>query len=71
MADDADRAGLDMEMLEARRIAAIRHRAGTIAPGVSGECDQCGEDSPRLVGGCCARCRDRLDRYRARDGGAS
>jgi len=29
-----------------------------IAAGVAGECEQCFEDSPRLVGGRCAFCRD-------------
>lgn len=45
-------------------MAALGYRVA-LDQGVSGECDECGERSIRLVGGCCARCRD-LD---ARDTG--
>lgn len=50
--DDAQR--LEQEHL-ARSIAAARQPVPIGAPG---ECDNCGEDSPRLVNGHCARCRD-------------
>lgn len=38
-------------------LAALGYRAG-LDQRVSGECDECGEPSIRLVGGCCARCLD-------------
>jgi hypothetical protein len=38
-----------------RAIAAARV---PIAAGVAGECDDCSRQSPRLVGGRCAPCRD-------------
>lgn len=31
----------------------------TLDPGVAGECDYCGEMSPRLIKMVCARCRDK------------
>lgn len=36
----------------------LRRARVPIAAGVPGECEQCFEDSPRLVGGRCAFCRD-------------
>lgn len=36
----------------------LRRARVPIAAGVAGECEQCFEDSPRLVGGRCAFCRD-------------
>lgn len=32
----------------------------SIPTGIAGECKNCGEQSPRLVGGNCAPCRDEL-----------
>lgn len=48
------------EMTQKNLDAAVEEirRKAQIAPGVPGECDKCGEDSPRLIGGVCARCRD-------------
>lgn len=56
--DMADLAQERQEQEEARRftLAALGYRVA-LGPGVSGECDECGEPSIRLVGGCCARCR--------------
>ncbi|WP_084581744.1 conjugal transfer protein TraR [Sphingomonas azotifigens] len=55
MADQIDQANdLNEQHLE-RSLRAARQ---PIAVGVPGECDNCGDDSPRLVGGRCARCRD-------------
>ena len=34
-------------------------RQYTLAPGTPGDCDLCGEHSPRLVGGACAPSRDK------------
>lgn len=59
MADDADRAAMDTDMLENAAINAIRKNAA-IDPGYSGECDMCGEMMPRLIKGVCCRCRDKL-----------
>ena len=40
-------------------VAAVRARAAEIPAGKPGDCDFCGESSPRLVDGACAPCRDR------------
>ena len=49
-----DRAMMDTEScLNVARMAAAR-----IPVGEPGECDYCGEEFSRLVGGACARCRD-------------
>jgi hypothetical protein len=58
MADDADRASLDTEKLEAADIAVVRRRAAMMPKGAPGECKLCEEFSPRLVNGVCAPCRD-------------
>lgn len=54
--DDLDIASDRAEM--AREIAA-KNLARDIPPGTPGECDWCGEESPRLIKGACARCRDK------------
>lgn len=54
MADAADRAQQDTEFLEN-----VRRTEYEIPEGESGECELCGEESPRLIGGACARCRDK------------
>lgn len=55
MADVVDIAGeIEREHL-ARAIAAARV---PVPVGVPGECDDCGEKSPRLVRGRCAPCRE-------------
>lgn len=57
-ADPLDQAA-EMELfLEEARIKSIRAKA-QLLPGVSGECDHCGEHSLRLINGACAPCRDR------------
>ena len=60
MADIADVTGERMEVQEAADIAEIRRKAAQIPKGEPGECERCGEPSWRLVGGACARCRDRF-----------
>jgi RNA polymerase-binding transcription factor DksA len=50
-----DRALADNE----RAIADARAVAAAIPAGTPGECERCGQDSPRLVGGACAPCRTR------------
>lgn len=59
MADIADKTAERMEVEEAANIAEIRRKAAEIPKGVTGICDLCGEDMPRLINGVCAPCRDR------------
>jgi hypothetical protein len=55
MADDIDRAN---DYAEAMREAALKTVSADITEGKPGECDWCGEYTPRLVNNACARCRD-------------
>lgn len=41
-------------------VARIRAQAAAILPGTPGECKECESQSPRLIRGVCARCRDHL-----------
>ena len=61
MADDADRAGDEMETLERLRNSRFQDPSTkyVIPEGDSGDCELCGEWSARLVGGACAPCRDK------------
>lgn len=43
----------------AYRTQRVRDKAAAIPAGEPGDCDYCGEHSPRLVNGNCARCRDK------------
>lgn len=54
--DEIDRA---QEREQQDRTEAIRAAAKPLEPGVSGDCEMCGEWSGRLIGGACAPCRDR------------
>ncbi|WP_342248631.1 conjugal transfer protein TraR [Sphingomonas sp. OTU376] len=55
MADQVDLA----QHYEATMLAdAIRIARKPVPAGVAGECEECGDDSPRLVGGRCAPCRE-------------
>ncbi len=55
MADIADMAQrIELEHLD----RSIRAARVPIPAGVAGICDDCGEDSRRLVGGLCAPCRE-------------
>lgn len=56
MADEADIAQDYAERLIADGLARVPR---TIPVGVAGECEHCGNDSPRLIGGACAPCRMR------------
>jgi hypothetical protein len=58
MADEADIAN---DYVERVREAAMRTPRPQMAKGEPGECEWCGEDSPRLVRGACARCRDKYN----------
>lgn len=55
MADDADRAQEAQEREEARN-ARPRYE---LPAGKAGDCDLCGECSPRLIDGACGACRDK------------
>lgn len=55
MADTADDAQVLSDLFLERSLANARQDVPVGAPG---ECDNCGDDSPRLVGGWCAPCRD-------------
>jgi RNA polymerase-binding transcription factor DksA len=59
MADEADISQARIEILEAAGVAAVREAAAKMPAGTPGECELCGEESPRLVNGACARCRDK------------
>jgi len=54
MADDADIV-TEREMKADKAIHSIRY---DIPTGMAGECEDCGEHSPRLIRGRCAPCRD-------------
>lgn len=49
-------------------LAMVRRAAAGIPAGEPGECEECGEESPRLVERLCARCRDRIAEARRRNG---
>ena len=55
MADDADKAA---DLIADRIAAGLSSITSVIAPGISGQCWDCGETMPRLVGGRCGFCRD-------------
>jgi hypothetical protein len=59
--DEVDIAN-DRTFMATEALLSMLYRNVTKIPrGAPGECDHCGETSPRLVLGACARCRDRLD----------
>jgi len=45
--------GIEQKILD----SAIQGASKDIEPGVAGECDMCGEHSPRLILRACAPCR--------------
>lgn len=49
-------------------LAMVRRAAAAIPAGEPGECEECGEESPRLVERLCARCRERVAEARRRNG---
>lgn len=49
-------------------LAMVRRAAAAIPAGEPGECEECGEYSPRLVERLCARCRERIAEARRRNG---
>lgn len=63
MADVADRAQQDIELYQDAMKTDYE-----LPPGKPGECVECEEHSPRLVGGLCATCRDIRERAAKRKG---
>lgn len=55
MADQIDMAA---ELNELHFNLSLRAARQPVPVGAPGECEQCGDDSPRLVNGRCAPCRD-------------
>lgn len=55
MADDVDRAN---DLAEEHLSHSLRAARAAVPVGQPGECEQCGEDMPRLVNGWCGYCRD-------------
>lgn len=54
----ADQIDLAQHYSETMLAAAIRKARQPVAAGVAGVCSECSDDSPRLVGGRCAPCRE-------------
>lgn len=57
--DEVDRQLERDSILDEANLKVIRDRAAAIPVGSPGECEYCGFDSKRLVGGACAPCRDK------------
>lgn len=54
----ADQIDLAQHYADTMLADAIRKARRPVPAGVAGECTDCGDDSPRLVGGRCAPCRE-------------
>lgn len=65
MADEADRAQEQEEILT--HVMVQSARSAPFIRGEPGECERCGDDSPRLVGGQCAPCRDGRNKFPRRN----
>ena len=66
MPDEADKAAEQTDFF--LRTALHGAIGRPIVPGVAGECERCGDDMPRLVGGLCAPCRDGRNKFARRVG---
>jgi RNA polymerase-binding transcription factor DksA len=55
MADEIDQAN---ELASQHLDRSIRAARAPVPAGVPGQCEECGEEMPRLVGGRCGFCRD-------------
>lgn len=55
MADDVDKAAV---LADQHLEHSLRAARAAVPAGIPGECEQCGEDMPRLVDGRCGYCRD-------------
>ena len=60
MADEVDQTADRIENEVSFTVGELCRKAAAIPAGRPGECDFCGEDMPRLVGGACAPCRDKF-----------
>ena len=58
MADIADMA---QELIDAEAAARAKRSPYTLPTGTPGECETCGDFSPRLVRGDCPRCREKIE----------
>ncbi len=56
--DDIDYINERTQADEENAISEARKRAALIPIGAPGECEYCGFEFERLVGGACGRCRD-------------
>ncbi|MDR6850337.1 hypothetical protein J2Y57_003571 [Sphingomonas sp. BE137] len=54
----ADQIDIAAELNELHFDISLRAARRPVPVGVPGECEKCGDDSLRLVGGRCAPCRD-------------
>lgn len=59
MSDVCDVTDVRQEVFDQEVAAEFRRAASMIPSGEPGDCCRCGEDSPRLVRGVCAPCRDK------------
>lgn len=60
MMDDADKADYFVESVLDDGIKEAMRRAADIPTGEAGECDYCGYEFNRIVGGACGKCRDKF-----------
>jgi hypothetical protein len=56
--DEIDKANDHAQLLMDSAVENHLRDAPEMAKGEPGECEYCGHNSPRLVGGACAPCRD-------------
>lgn len=59
MSDEIDKAEELSSVILDAQLRNIRSHA-QLDPGVAGECEKCGNESLRLIGGHCAPCRDKF-----------
>lgn len=60
MIDDMDLAAEHVAFENESRVREAAGRSASIPAGAPGVCDECGEESKRLVHGRCAPCREEL-----------
>lgn len=60
MSDEVDKANEHRDALEDAEVQRIRAAASRQVVSWPGECEECGEEHPRLVKWICPRCRDKL-----------
>jgi len=56
----ADEVDIANDYAERMREAALQSIIRDIPKGAPGECDECGNETARIVNGLCARCREEL-----------